>query len=402
MYRLCVASQGVFTSNLTCTFLDDPHWDDFHEKIQRYAQQQVLKELHSGTKGATDAPWFPADLLGGSFVAPGHRKVFERLLDNEHSAVESFVHKRLRLDDGDSYFTVVIDGWSTLHLNPILNVILVNEHGAYFYCHIDCTGKTKDAEFIGTQINATIARIGRENIVALVTDNEASMTTAWDIVRKEHPHVWCLSCTAHCLHLLFKDIFELEWFKESHEPIHDAVKWIREHPWCKARVERYNKARRNKHRKRGLKLKLPGVTRYGSKYFTLKRAIRMRKDVCRMFNHPNFEKQNFMKKTESKAATLATKATFEKQLIWNRAARTCELVKPLVAGIKLCDHDVAMTSKVYGMMHNFEEHVEGWTGATATVRKAVSELVDERWEFLHEDLHSGTYATDPLNHAEVP
>ena len=114
------------------------------------------------------------------------------------------------------------------------------------------------------------------------------MTTAWDIVRKEHPHVWCLSCTTHCLHLLFKDIFELEWFKESHEPIHDAVKWIREHPWCKARVERYNKARRNKHRKRRLKLKLPGVTQYGSKYFTLKRAIQMRKDVRRIFNHPNF------------------------------------------------------------------------------------------------------------------
>ncbi|XP_027774301.1 uncharacterized protein LOC114078004 [Solanum pennellii] len=56
----------------------------------------------------------------------------------------------------------------------------------------------------------TIERIGPENVVQVVTDNGSENVKAGSRMMGAYPHIYWTPCAAHCINLIFGDIFKLK------------------------------------------------------------------------------------------------------------------------------------------------------------------------------------------------
>ena len=52
--------------------------------------------------------------------------------------------------------------------------------------------------------------VGVNKVIAVITDNTASMRAAWDILEAEYPHIFRNGCAAHVFNLLVKDICDTD------------------------------------------------------------------------------------------------------------------------------------------------------------------------------------------------
>jgi hypothetical protein len=69
--------------------------------------------------------------------------------------------------------------------------------------------------FIGGKLCEVIEEYGASKICAVVTDNASNMKAAWKHVQNVYPHIFCVGCVAHGLHLLCKDFLKKVPFFES-------------------------------------------------------------------------------------------------------------------------------------------------------------------------------------------
>jgi len=68
--------------------------------------------------------------------------------------------------------------------------------------------------------------VGKEKVIAVVTDNAANMKRAWTIVLAKY-NVLCYSCAAHCLNLLAHDICGTNTFKAVLDEAIEIIKFFR-------------------------------------------------------------------------------------------------------------------------------------------------------------------------------
>ncbi|XP_055810993.1 uncharacterized protein LOC129880814 [Solanum dulcamara] len=54
----------------------------------------------------------------------------------------------------------------------------------------------------------TILKIGKENVVQVVTDNVSENKKAGEMLKGVFPHIFWTPCAAHCINLMFGDIFK--------------------------------------------------------------------------------------------------------------------------------------------------------------------------------------------------
>ncbi|KAH0640025.1 hypothetical protein KY285_036611 [Solanum tuberosum] len=58
--------------------------------------------------------------------------------------------------------------------------------------------------------NTDIERIGQENVVQIVTDNASENVKAGSVMMGAYPHIYWTPCAAHCINLMFGDIFKVK------------------------------------------------------------------------------------------------------------------------------------------------------------------------------------------------
>ncbi|CAG8838043.1 42305_t:CDS:2, partial [Gigaspora margarita] len=86
------------------------------------------------------------------------------------------------------------------------------------------------SEFLIQEIETIVTQIGAEKICAVVSDNGANVAAAWRLITQKFPHIVNVSCIAHWLNLICKDIMKefflkrvlsqailvVQFFKSSH------------------------------------------------------------------------------------------------------------------------------------------------------------------------------------------
>ena len=67
---------------------------------------------------------------------------------------------------------------------------------------IDISGETKNADFIAKELPKCIEKLGKENIVQVITDSAANCVAARNILSVQYKDIVFLPCAVHCLDLL--------------------------------------------------------------------------------------------------------------------------------------------------------------------------------------------------------
>ena len=84
-----------------------------------------------------------------------------------------------------------------------------------YHTSVDTTNISKTAEYIFSLMDKVVDGVGEENIVQVVTDNEASFKTAGHMLMEKRKYLFWSPCAAHCIDLIHEDIGSMKSVKET-------------------------------------------------------------------------------------------------------------------------------------------------------------------------------------------
>ncbi|XP_073024247.1 uncharacterized protein [Primulina eburnea] len=156
--------------------------------------------------------------------------------------------------------TVMCDGWSTRNKHPIINFMIYCDRNMVFHSSVDCSNKTKTADFILSLLNKVIDEIGEENVVQVVTDSEGANKAAGAKLMMERPHLFWSPCAAHCLDLILEDVGKMEKVKKCIEKAKQITSFIHNSDKLVNLMKTFTNDR---------ELLRPGITRFATEFISI-------------------------------------------------------------------------------------------------------------------------------------
>ena len=102
--------------------------------------------------------------------------------------------------------TIMCAGWSSRTRKPIINFIVYCDRSMTYISSIDTTNIPKTTYYIFSLMNKIMEEVGEENVVQVVTNNEASFKVTGMLLMEKRKHLFWCSCAAHCIDLMLEDI----------------------------------------------------------------------------------------------------------------------------------------------------------------------------------------------------
>ena len=164
--------------------------------------------------------------LRPSFVLPSPHQLRTSLLNQEYEDVTRTREEAIEQAVG---VTIVIDGWSNVRKDDIVNIILCTPK-PFFYSSTNTEDNRKTAAYLKTLIDPIIAKYGPSKFNAIVSDNAANMVKFGKEVQLQHTNIFFNGCCAHLLSLLIKDIVsEISEFKTLFSESQSIIKTVLDH-----------------------------------------------------------------------------------------------------------------------------------------------------------------------------
>ncbi|RVX03657.1 hypothetical protein CK203_022942 [Vitis vinifera] len=111
--------------------------------------------------------------------------------------------------------TIICDGWSFRTRKPIINFMIYCDRSMIYHSSVDTTNIPKTTYYIFSLMDKVVEKVGEENVVQVVTDNEASFKATDMLLMEKHKHLFLSPCAAHCIGLMLEDIASMKQIKET-------------------------------------------------------------------------------------------------------------------------------------------------------------------------------------------
>ena len=253
-----------------------------------------------------------------------------------------------------NFISLVIDGWKNVKRLPVVNVIVLLPE-PMFYKTIECNGDKQDGKFYEKLLDDTIKEIGKNKIVAVISDNATELEMAKRIINVNYPNILPIKCAAHWLNLLVKDLSKLPSFHKiisdvSHFVsifIHSKIKMATLEDEWKYYIEENKQMQIKK-----VTSKLPGDTRWTgisdmfSSFINSKQVLR-RLSLKHFFGRIMRKQQPF---------------NLDNQILsddfWQNCEETFEFFESIIIGIKIVEGDKSTLADVAHAYINYLESYE--------------------------------------------
>ncbi|XP_075493557.1 uncharacterized protein LOC142531344 [Primulina tabacum] len=310
---------------------------------------------------------------GPGIKGPSGRQIGGVFLEEEVDEINGYLNA-LKSKWSKYGCTIMCDDWSTRNKHSIINFMIYCDRNRVFHSSVDCTNKSKTADFILSLMNKVIDEIGEENVVQVVTDSEGAMKAASAKLMMERPHLFWSPCAAHCLDLILEDVGKMQNVKKCIE----KAKQIKSFIYNSDKVVNLMKTFTNDR-----ELLRPGITRFATEFILIERLVRHASDLKRMCNSTEWEEINNTSRRRKEAEKII--GIIMETRFWKRARDICTAMEPLVKVLKLVDQDKKPTmSIIYEAMDRaklaIKENTKDW--------QSYRDVIDDRWyNQLHQHLH---------------
>jgi len=139
------------------------------------------------------------------YKPPSRKDLGGHLLDSVHKKLTDRVKDRV----SGKQVTLMQDGWSDVHNNPVIANSIYCEGEAFFVSAIDAGANKKTASYCTSLAKEAITTVENDfqcTVTSVVTDNEKKMEVMRNNLREDNPSLTVYGCSAHWLNLLGQDI----------------------------------------------------------------------------------------------------------------------------------------------------------------------------------------------------
>ncbi|XP_057719937.1 uncharacterized protein LOC130934380 [Arachis stenosperma] len=214
------------------------------------------------------------------------------------------------------------DAWTDKRQRSIINFLVNSPAGTMFLKSIDASDYVKTGEKVFELLDDVVEKIGKHNVVQVVTDNGSNYVLAGKLLMEKRPNLFWTPCAAHCLNLVLEDIGKLPLIKKTVKRAISLISFTYSHSSTLAMLRHFTN---------GKELVRHAVTRFATSFFSLERLYEEKENTRRMFISDEWAKNKLLKEAKGRKATkIVLMPSF-----WNLVKYTLKILGPLVRVLRL-------------------------------------------------------------------
>nr|GLL29490.1 uncharacterized protein LOC109152037 [Ipomoea trifida] len=280
--------------------------------------------------------------------------------------------------------SLMMDKWTDRRGRSFINILVNCSLGSYFLESVDVSKDMVDANKMLELFETFVNQVGKDKVVQVISDNASENVRAGKGLMEEYPNLYWTSCAAHCINLMFKDIFEIRHFSMAYKRalklsvyIHSKTKllnWLRKYTG-KRDLVKFAK------------------TRFATEFLTFKRLHEQKNNLRKLFNSEEFLTSSYFKEEAGKVCSRIV----QMPNFWNTILEALKKGGPLISTLRLVDEDVKPSmGYIYPAMEITKQAIEKAFNNNSSKYKKVFEIIDRRWSSqLRQPLHAAAYYLNP-------
>ncbi|XP_019155165.1 PREDICTED: uncharacterized protein LOC109152037 [Ipomoea nil] len=280
--------------------------------------------------------------------------------------------------------SLMMDKWTDRRGRAFINILVNCSLGSYFLQSVDVSTDTVDATKMLELFETFVNQVGKDKVVQVISDNASENVRAGKDLMELYPTLYWTPCAAHCINLMFKDIFEIRHFSMAYKRalklsvyIHSKTKllnWLRKYTG-KRDLVKFAK------------------TRFATAFLTFKRLHEQKNNLRKLFNSEEFLTSSYFKEEAGKECSRIV----QMPSFWNTILEALKIGGPLINTLRLVDGDVKPSmGYIYPAMEITKKAIEKAFDNNTSKYKKVFEIIDKRWTSqLRQPLHAAAYYLNP-------
>ncbi|XP_060209900.1 uncharacterized protein LOC132636862 [Lycium barbarum] len=280
--------------------------------------------------------------------------------------------------------SIMMDKWIAKNGKMMINVLVNSLNGSVFLESYDASVSSTDSTKMFNLFEKTILKIGKDNVIQVVTDNTSENVKVGHMLKGVFPHIFWTPCVAQCINMMFGDIFK--------EAPYSTVfaKAVRIHSYISQRPLLLNMMRRYTNQRNLMK---PAKTRFTTTFLTLRSFYLQKNNLRTLFMSTEWKESRFAKEVLGQEV-----ATFViSPLFWNDIVQALKVCGPLITVLRLVDgEEGSPMGYIYEAMDRAKEAIEKSFNGEVRKYEKVFEIIDTRWtDHLDKPLHAAGHLLNP-------
>ncbi|GMP48782.1 hypothetical protein CsSME_00016021 [Camellia sinensis var. sinensis] len=255
--------------------------------------------------------------------------------------------------------SIMADGWTDKRGRTLINFLVNCPRGTMFVESVDASSYSKDGQKLFELLDKFVEKVGKENVVQVITDSAAA-------------------------NVLAEDIFKIPRLKKTFE------RGIAVHGYIYNRPTLLNMMRRYTNLKNLIK---PAKTRFATAFLTLSRMHQQKNNLRKMVTSEDWTSSKWAKEPQGKrmAQTLLMPS------FWNTVVFALKVSGPLVKVLRLVDTEKKPPmGYIYEAMDRAKECIASSFDHKEEKYNEIFEIIDKRWDVqLHRPLHAAAHFLNP-------
>ncbi|KAK9070497.1 hypothetical protein SSX86_010899 [Deinandra increscens subsp. villosa] len=280
--------------------------------------------------------------------------------------------------------SLMADGWRDRRGRALINFLVNTPRGSMFIESVDASSYSHTGDNMFKLFDQFIQKVGSESVIRIVTDSASNNVSAGKLVEAKYPHIYWTPCAAHCIDLMFEDIFKLSHLKIALE------KAITVNTYIYNRTLLLNMMREFTGQKDMVR---PAKTRFATAFITLSCFKANKKALRKMFTSSEWTNSKFAKEVGGRQ----TENTILFPAFWNNVNVAVKVGGPLLGVLRLVDGErKPPMGYIYEAMDRAKEMIAASFKNKEEKYKAIFDIIDKRWDCqLHRPLHAAGYYLNP-------
>uniref|UniRef100_A0A1S3ZY81 DUF659 domain-containing protein n=1 Tax=Nicotiana tabacum TaxID=4097 RepID=A0A1S3ZY81_TOBAC len=144
---------------------------------------------------------------GPGMKPPSYHEVRVTHLKKEVKKIDQIIEEH-KVEWNKFGCSIMMDKWTGRNEKMIINVLVNSPRGSVFLESYDASNSSTDGSKMYSLFRKTIDKIGKKNVVQIVTDNASENVSTGMMMEAMYPHIYWTPCVAHYINLMFGDIFK--------------------------------------------------------------------------------------------------------------------------------------------------------------------------------------------------
>ncbi|XP_021321882.1 uncharacterized protein LOC8068075 isoform X2 [Sorghum bicolor] len=303
---------------------------------------------------------------GPGYRSPSYHQIRNPLLDRAVNKTEEL--KKKHEQSWKEYgCTIMTDGWTDTSHRHLINFLANIPAGTFFLGSVDASSEIANASLLADLLEKQIDKVGKENVVQIVTDNGANFKAAGRILMERVLTLFWTPCAAHCLDLMMEDIGKIREFSSCINSAKKVCRFIYKH----GRILDLMRE------KIGGDLVRPAVTRFATSYLTLASMHKNKAGLRSMFVSEEWQSHNLSKSSEGRRA----ENTVLSIDFWKKVEYCIKATQPLLIALRIADGDeTPALPKIMAAMDVAKKTIKETLADKQSLLDAVMECYGKRWE----------------------